>query len=152
MRTCPDSVRGTICGMSVCPRVAVLAVACFLAIPAMAQDKAGKRDDLDVTMQIIVEPNAKLPDEVVRKIPLPTSHTSPPADSAQKSQTKAETQKTQERAKEAEQLGRDAAETAKERAHEANQQREEVRNSNAKNPDKDNGRPDRPNPNRPPRN
>jgi hypothetical protein len=31
-----------------------------------------KRDDLDVTMQIIVDPDAKLPDEVVRRIPLPT--------------------------------------------------------------------------------
>jgi hypothetical protein len=146
MTTCPDSVRGTICGMRACPRVAVLALAALLATPALAQDKAGKRDDLDVTMQIIVEPNAKLPDEVVRQIPLPTSRANPPGDSAQKSQTKAEAEKAQARAKEAEQLGREAAETARERAHEANQQREEARNSNAKDRDKDTGPPDRPNP------
>ena len=28
-------------------------------------------DDLDVTMRVIVDPNAKVPDEIVRKIPLP---------------------------------------------------------------------------------
>src|SRR4051812_359624 len=28
-------------------------------------------DDLDVTMHVIVDPNAKVPDEIVRKIPLP---------------------------------------------------------------------------------
>src|SRR5687768_6439968 len=36
-----------------------------------AQQPGPKRDDLDVTMQIIVDPDAKLPDEVVRRIPLP---------------------------------------------------------------------------------
>src|SRR5690349_6995180 len=36
-----------------------------------APQSAPKRDDLDVTMQIIVDPDAKLPDEVVRRIPLP---------------------------------------------------------------------------------
>src|ERR1043165_5845799 len=38
---------------------------------AAAQQSQEKRDDLDVTMQIIVDPDAKLPDEVVRRIPLP---------------------------------------------------------------------------------
>jgi hypothetical protein len=58
-------------------RAAVAAVAflllCLFAEPAAAQEQPqGKRDDLDVTMQIIVDPDAKLPDEVVRRIPLPT--------------------------------------------------------------------------------
>src|SRR5690349_24954951 len=28
-------------------------------------------DDLDVTMRVIVDPNAKVPDDIVRKIPMP---------------------------------------------------------------------------------
>ena len=32
---------------------------------------AGDDDDLDVTMRVIVDPNAKVPDEIMRKIPLP---------------------------------------------------------------------------------
>jgi hypothetical protein len=42
---------------------------CLLSESAAAQQE--KRNDLDVTMQIIVDPDAKLPDEVVRRIPLP---------------------------------------------------------------------------------
>lgn len=45
----------------------------LLGIPtAFAQaPTAGDDDDLDVTMRVIVDPNAKVPDEIVRKIPLP---------------------------------------------------------------------------------
>jgi hypothetical protein len=32
---------------------------------------ARNRDDLDVTMHVIVDPDAKVPDEIVRRIPLP---------------------------------------------------------------------------------
>jgi hypothetical protein len=32
---------------------------------------ASNRDDLDVTMHVIVDPDAKVPDEIVRRIPLP---------------------------------------------------------------------------------
>jgi hypothetical protein len=32
---------------------------------------APNRDDLDVTMRVIVDPDAKVPDEIVRRIPLP---------------------------------------------------------------------------------
>lgn len=48
---------------------------------AAQQQPQGRRDDLDVTMQIIVDPDAKLPDEVVRRIPVPTRKPveSPPA-------------------------------------------------------------------------
>jgi len=143
--------------MNACARVVVLAFACCLALPVVAQDKAGKRDDLDVTMQIIVDPNAKLPDEVVRHIPVPTSRTTPSGDSTTKSTPKSDAEaKGLERAQEARELGREAAETAKERAREAAQQREEAReearNSDAKDRDKDKdppGRPDRPNPPQP---
>jgi len=55
---------------------------CLLSESAAAQQE--KRNDLDVTMQIIVDPDAKLPDEVVRRIPLPArkSAASSPAASA----------------------------------------------------------------------
>ncbi|HEU5136896.1 MAG TPA: hypothetical protein VFU13_17240 [Steroidobacteraceae bacterium] len=44
-----------------------------LIIPAVfAQSPpARNRDDLDVTMHVIVDPDAKVPDEIVRRIPLP---------------------------------------------------------------------------------
>ena len=46
---------------------------------AAAQQSQEKRDDLDVTMQIIADPDAKLPDEVVRRIPLPTRKSAGPS-------------------------------------------------------------------------
>ncbi len=44
-----------------------------LIVPAVfAQTPpARNRDDLDVTMHVIVDPDAKVPDEIVRRIPLP---------------------------------------------------------------------------------
>src|SRR6185436_10841760 len=47
-----------------------------------AQQSQEKRDDLDVTMQIIVDPDAKLPDEVVRRIPLPARKSADPSPAA----------------------------------------------------------------------
>ena len=49
---------------------------------AAAQQPQEKRDDLDVTMQIIVDPDAKLPDEVVRRIPLPARKSADPSSAA----------------------------------------------------------------------
>ena len=44
----------------------------FLVPVAFAQaPPARDRDELDVTMRVIVDPNAKVPDEIVRKIQLP---------------------------------------------------------------------------------
>jgi len=40
---------------------------------------ANDHGDLDVTMHVIVDPNAKVPDEIVRKIPLPAPETNKPA-------------------------------------------------------------------------
>src|SRR4051812_13580831 len=44
-----------------------------LVVPAVfAQSPpARNRDDLDVTMHVIVDPDAKVPDEIVRRIALP---------------------------------------------------------------------------------
>lgn len=44
----------------------------FVAPRVFAQaPTSDEGDDLDVTMRVIVDPNAKVPDEIVRKIPLP---------------------------------------------------------------------------------
>ena len=96
-----------------------------------AEDKpAARRDDLDVTMQIIVDPDAKLPDEVVRRIPLParkpaepSAASSGPANHA----TPDAAAKGQERAREAQELGKEMSQGAKERAQNANDQREQAR-------------------------
>ena len=101
------------------------------AAAAGAQDKSpSKSDELDVTMQIIVDPDAKLPDEVVRRIPLParkpaepSAASSGPANHA----TPDAAAKGQERAREAQELGKEMSESAKERAQNANDQREQAR-------------------------
>jgi type IV secretory pathway VirB10-like protein len=141
--------------MNACARVVALAVAWCFSLSALAQEKPAKRDDLDVTMQIIVDPNAKLPDEVVRRIPLPASRAQVDRSTGPSEPKPDVAEKGRERAEEARELGREASERAKERAREAQEQREEARNSNADR-GKDNGkgkddadrpnRPDHPNP------
>ena len=55
------------------PRRLILAVVFAFTVPAaFAQTPpAGNRDDMDVTMRTIGNPDAKEPDEIVRKIPPP---------------------------------------------------------------------------------
>jgi hypothetical protein len=92
-----------------------------------AEDKPPvRRDDLDVTMQIIVDPDAKLPDEVVRRIALP-----PRKEPAPSSQSSADANKGQERAQEARGQGREVSEAAREKSNEAAEQREQARRSMA---------------------
>jgi hypothetical protein len=141
--------------MNVSVRIVALTLASCYSLSALGQTPpAAKRDDLDVTMQIIVDPNAKLPDEVVRRIPLPSQRaTATPAPGAKASETKPDAAtKGSERAQDARELGKDAASNARERSREAQQQREDARNSTAKDKDREPGPPpDRPNPDRPPR-
>src|SRR5688500_2514515 len=111
-------------------RAAVASVAflllCLFATSAAAQEQPqGKRDDLDVTMQIIVDPDAKLPDEVVRRIPLPTRKPadSPPSGESGKPESAGGAKdKDRDRGNEAREQGRETAEAAKERAREAAEQ------------------------------
>jgi hypothetical protein len=148
-------------------RAAVASVAflllCLFAETAAAQEQPqGKRDDLDVTMQIIVDPDAKLPDEVVRRIPVPTRKPAdaPPAGTPAQSGKPAESGKPEtagagkDHAAEAREHGRETSEAAKERAREAAEQREAARRAEAEERRRERGPPDdRPNPpNRPPRN
>jgi len=117
-----------------------------------------KRDDLDVTMQIIVDPDAKLPDEVVRRIPLPDRKSADPSATQSKSgaddkSTKDTAAENKDRAREAKELGREMGQSAKDKAKEAAEQREQARRAAAE--ERRRERPDPPgNPNppgRPPR-
>jgi hypothetical protein len=122
---------------------ALLALVWLAAQPALAQDKpAPKGDDLEVTMQIITDPDAKRSDEVVRHIPLPPRK--PPAAADKKDKDVAN--EGQERARDAKELAREAAERAKEQAQEAAEQREQAARSRA---DEQRRNPDPPRP--PPR-
>jgi hypothetical protein len=123
-----------------------LASACVFAQEAPAP----KADDLDVTMQIMVDPAATRPEEVIRKIPLPTRKpVSQPAKQTQSESEKKTSQSAtgQDHASEGRQLGKDMAESARERAQEAADQREQARRSAAEehrqNPPAPPGRPPR---------
>lgn len=111
-----------------------------------------KRDDLDVTMQIIVDPDAKLPDEVVRRIPLPErkspASSASPSNQSQSQSKGADKQDQQNRnnAREAQEVGKEAGQSAKERAKEAKEQREQARRAEAE----ERRRRNENNPNRPP--
>jgi hypothetical protein len=151
--------------MNACVRIVVLTLASCYSLSALAQEQASGADDLDVTMQIIVDPNAKLPDEVVRRIPLPAQRSSASSASPTRSGSKPDTKpdaatRGSERSQESREGGKEAADSARERAKEAREQareqREEARDAANDAKDKDKGkdkdppgRPDRPNPPRP---
>lgn len=118
-----------------------------------AQAPGSKRDDLDVTMQIIVDPDAKLPDEVVRRIPLPERKPADQSTAAGADKSTNPSADNKERAREAKELGRELGQSAKEKAQEAKEQREQARRSAAeerrRNPPNPPGNPNPPG--RPPR-
>lgn len=115
------------------------------------QQPQGKRDDLDVTMQIIVDPDAKLPDEVVRRIPLPERKAADPSEhGAGKQAAKPDVAAAgKESAREAKELGREMADSARQRAQDAAEQREQARRAAAEERRRNPGPPDKPP--RPPR-
>ncbi|MBL8269508.1 hypothetical protein [Steroidobacter sp.] len=141
-------------------KYATFMVLTLLAHSAWAQQRPAsqpgpKRDDLDVTMQIIVDPDAKLPDEVVRRIPLPERKAvdpsaAPPTQPPPKDGDKPR----RDRGREAKELGRDIGQAANDRSKEASEQREQARRAAAeerrRNDDKNNPPPQNP-PSRPPR-
>lgn len=115
---------------------------------AVGQETVTPKEDLDVTMQIIADPNAKIPDEIVRHIPVPSRKTAErsAASDAPASET---ADKAQERAKKARELAAEMAERSNEQAQQAAERREQSRRSAAEahrqNP------PKTPSPERPPR-
>ncbi|MET0986938.1 MAG: hypothetical protein ABW034_16195 [Steroidobacteraceae bacterium] len=131
--------------MRACKSFAVAAVLSCVAQGAMAQEQpAPARDDLDVTMQIIVDPDAKLPDEVVRKIPLPARATTAKSQSGQKPADAAA--KGQARAAAARELDSNISERAKERGQDASEQREQAGRSMAEEHRRNPPKPENPRP------
>jgi|SRR5688572_1909735 len=66
-------------------RILVFVSTMFVVTVGFAQTQPARSDDdLDVTMRVIVDPDAKVPDEIVRRIALPKpqqpSGTPPPSD------------------------------------------------------------------------
>ena len=100
---------------------------------------ARNRDDLDVTMHVIVDPDAKVPDEIVRRIPLPKP--AQPATGATSTST-TESGKPKAASGQGREFGQQVAEDAKQRADEA-------RNNKKPKPEKPPGKPPSP-PGRPP--
>ena len=121
---------------------------CLLAHGALAQQQSDSKpesrskqgqDDLDVTMQIIVDPDAKLPDEVVRRIPLPERKSvDSPATKADKKASKEAAAESKQSAREAKDLAKEASQTAKE---EAAEQREQARRARAEERERERNHP-----------
>ncbi|MFC4313470.1 hypothetical protein ACFPN2_30620 [Steroidobacter flavus] len=127
----------------------------MLAHGALAQQQSDSKpeskqgqDDLDVTMQIIVDPDAKLPDEVVRRIPLPERKSAESSGAAaDKKAAKAAAAESKQAAREAKELAKEASQAAKE---EAAEQREAARRARAEEREREKeNRPPRGNPNAP---
>jgi len=124
--------------------VTILAL-CLLAHGALGQQQsdskrepAQRQDDLDVTMQIIMDPDAKLPDDVVRRIPLPerkpVESTRPNTDQqAEQRADRAAAAEARESAKEAKDLAKQEAAEQREQARRARAEERE-RNRPPKNP------------------
>ena len=120
----------------------------FMATAAFSQSPpARSRDDLDVTMHVIVDPDAKVPDEIVRRIQLPKPGQSAPAEDKKGTDEKKTEPgaKGQERSSEAREQGREFGQQVSE---EARQRAEEVKRNQGKPPDKP--KPPRTPPGRPP--
>jgi len=130
-------------------RLYFAAVLALIVPAAFAQSPPTRnRDDLDVTMHVIVDPDAKVPDEIVRRIQLPK-----PAEATPAKDKNAETGKPaepgaqgRERAAEARDKGREFGQQVSE---EAKQRSEEARRNKNPKPDKPNPPPRDP-PGRPP--
>ena len=108
----------------------------FMAIPAFAQSPpARSRDDLDVTMHVIVDPDAKVPDEIVRRIQLPKPGPAAPAEGKKSTDEKKPEPgaKGQERSPEPREQGREFGQQVSE---EAKQRAEEAKRNQGKKPDK----------------
>ena len=131
-------------------RLLVLALVLgFIATAAFSQTPpASSRDDLDVTMHVIVDPDAKLPDEIVHRIQLPKPGQAAPAEDKKSTGEKPAEPGTkgQERSAEAREQGREFGQQVSE---EAKQRAEEAKRNQGKPPDKPNppsppGRPPTP--------
>src|SRR6188768_3669761 len=108
---------------------------------------ARDRDDLDVTMHVIVDPDAKVPDEIVRRIPLPKPAQPASGGTSTNSDTKkSEPEKPKGSDAKGREFGQQVSEDAKQRSEEA---RKSKKPPPATPPGKPPGKPPSP-PGRPP--
>jgi len=137
--------------------IAGLGIICgaLLASVASAQTPpAGNRDDLDVTMRVIVDPDAKVPDEIVHRIPLPkpalpAGGPAPGSDKSDKTDKGGKPSDPGAKGVGGNSAARDSGrEFGQQTAEQARQRSEETRRNN-KPPDKPPGPPGQP-PGRPP--
>jgi len=128
-RDFPDLPRSARAVMMAC--VLLVASAVYPVDRAFAQQSPPDRDDLDVTMQILADPDAKTPEDIVRRIPLPAHKAAEPGKPAAQNENRKPdaADKGQERAREAQELGREMSESARDKAKEAAEQREQARRS-----------------------
>jgi hypothetical protein len=112
-----------------------------LIVPAVSAQSppARDRDDLDVTMRVIVDPNAKVPDEIVRRIELPKPAQPSPAPANPDKKPEKPVPPGQQRSSEAREQGREFGQQV---AEEAKQRAEEARRNNP--PDNSNRPPNPP--------
>jgi hypothetical protein len=112
----------------------VTSILCLLAHSALAQQPAAapnsKSHELDVTMQIIMDPGTQLPDAVVRRIPLPRRK-SAPLQGTEPTAPAAVDKGNKEGAREAIDVGLEVGQSARERSKEATEQRELARRRRA---------------------
>jgi hypothetical protein len=121
-------------GMMRSARRLCLVGAWALLVPAVSAQTppARKSDDLDVTMRVIVDPDAKVPDEIVRRIPLPKPAPAPttppkPADQQDKpadqqgkpADSGSQGQRAEDAREKGREFGQQMSEQAKQRADEA---------------------------------
>lgn len=131
--------------------IPVLFLLSLIVQSAAADDKpTEKPGDLDVTMQIIVDADGKLPDAIVRRIPLPSAarktgeRPTPAARDEAESSSKGESRRpvdpgeAQEQGRE---FGEEVAERAREMAEEAAEQHEEAGRSIAEEARRNRGPP-----------
>lgn len=95
--------------------VILLAASTLAASIAFAEEPAKADQELDVTMRVIADPDAKVPDEIVTRIPLPTARA--PARSQTEKAAPGQDKATEARERGRE-LGQDTAARARERAEE----------------------------------
>ena len=100
---------------------AVIALAAGLgSSPAVAQQAPAERGgELDVTMRIITDPDAKLPDEIVRRITLPPPRPAPPGEGRSDAERTTGPDRAEEAREQGREFGQDVATGARERAEAA---------------------------------
>jgi len=129
---------------------ASVCLALMASVVSAQTPPAPARDDLDVTMRVIVDPNAKVPDEIVHRISLPkpaqpASGTSPQSDKSDKPSEPGA--KGKDHAPDTQQQGR---EFGQQTAEEARQHGEDARKNKDKEKKPDPRGPPNPPPGKPP--